>query len=226
MEPLRIDIWSDIACPWCYVGKRRLERALLELQELHDSAPTAGVHLHWRSFELDPQAPPSSPEPADYVARLSRKYGASPEQAQGMIDGMVATAAEEGLEFRFDIIRPGNTFDAHRLLQLAATREGGEHLAGALGERLLRAYMTEGQAMDDHEALLRLALEAGLEGDEVQRVLSSEAFAPEVRRDEAEAARIGVSGVPFFLFDGRLALSGAQPAEVLVEAMRRVIAEA
>jgi predicted DsbA family dithiol-disulfide isomerase len=216
MSPLRVEVWSDIACPWCHVGKRRLEAALGRL------APPAAVEVVWRAFELDPDAPRAQPGGTSYAERLARKYGTSIGEGQAMIDRMTAVAAGDGLDFRFDRIRPGNTFDAHRLLHLA--RERG--VQQAVKERFLRAYLTEGEAIGDRETLARLAAEAGLDRGEAERALSSDLFAAAVRADEAEASRLGIHAVPFFVVDGRYGLAGAQPAEVLHDVLARAIREA
>lgn len=207
-SPLRIDVWSDIVCPWCYIGKRRLERAL-------EAFPEGAVEVVWRSFELDPSAPTELPGPLD--EELARKYGTSLEQAREMMDNLSRTAAAEGLEFHFDRARRGNTVDAHRVLHLAA-REG---LQPAMKERLLRAYMTEGRAVSDRNELAALAAEVGLDGPSVRAMLDTDAFLADVRADEAEARRLGIRGVPFFVLDGRYGVSGAQPADLLADAIRQ-----
>jgi predicted DsbA family dithiol-disulfide isomerase len=209
MEKLRIQIWSDIACPWCHVGKRRLEAALARFPH-HDA-----VEITWRAFELDPAAP-AVREAIPYAQRLGQKYGTSTAQAQGMIDRMTEVARADGLDFRFDRARPGNTFDAHRLIHLAADRG----LQDAVKERFLRAYLTEGEAIGDPETLARLASEAGLDRDEATAVLRGDAYAAEVRQDEAEASAHGIRAVPFFVI-GRYGVSGAQPAELLLQALHR-----
>jgi len=208
---LRIDIWSDIACPWCYVGKRRLEQALARFDHRHD------VEVVWRAFELDPSAPRVRDPQQSYAERLARKYGTTPAQGQAMIDRMVDTAAGDGLALRFDHIRPGNTFDAHRLLHLAHERG----VQDALKERLLRAYLTEGQAIGEPDVLAPLAREVGLDEREVADLLAGDRCAAEVRQDEALARELGISGVPFFVLAGRLGVSGAQPADVLLGALDR-----
>jgi len=210
MEPLRIDLWSDVACPWCWVGKRRFERALADFEE------RGRVQVRWHAFELDPAAPRELPGEISYVERLARKYRTSHERAEEMIRTMTDAGAGEGLALRFDRMRPGNTFDAHRVLHLAA--EAG--LADAAHERLFRAYLGEGEAIGRHDVLERLALEIGLDAADVRAVLASERFSAEVRADEQEAARRGIHGVPCFVLDGRRALSGAQPPEVLLQALR------
>ena len=212
---LRIDIWSDIACPWCYIGKRHLEQALEKF------AHKAEVDVVWRAFELDPSAPRIRDTSQTYAERLAKKYGTTPETAQQRIDQMVGVAAKDGLDFRFDRIRPGNTFDAHRLLHLAHERG----IQDAVKERFLRAYMTEGQAIGDPEVLRGLAREAGLDEAEAREVLEGKRYAAEVRTDEGLARELGISGVPFFVLDGRIGVSGAQPAEVLLGALDKAWSE-
>lgn len=204
---LRIDVWSDIACPWCYVGKRRLEGALAGFE--HRSS----VEVVWRAFELDPAAPRSTgADPSvSYPARLARKYGTSTVQAEAMIARMTAVGHEDALDFHFERVKPGNTFDAHRLLHLAHDRG----IQDAVKERLLRAYMTEGVALGDADALVRVTAEAGLDADEARAVLQSDRYEREVRADEAAARDRGVNGVPFFLVGGLYAVAGAQPVETL-----------
>jgi predicted DsbA family dithiol-disulfide isomerase len=204
-----IDVWSDIACPWCWIGKRRLERGLSLSGRANDVAIT------WRAFELDPTAPPIRDNQQTYVERLARKYGTSVAEAQAMIDRMTQVGEEEGVTFRFDRIRPGNTFDAHRLLHLARAHA----LQDALAERLLAAYFSEGHAIGDRGVLLDLAEDVGLAANEVRRVLASDAYGDEVRGDEARAQSLGVTGVPFFVFAGRFGVSGAQPPELLARAI-------
>ena len=154
VQALPIDVWSDVACPWCWVGKRHLEDALSRFEH-----PTI---VTWHAFELDPAAPARIDGEVDYVGRLARKYGASRERAQAMIDRMVGVGAEAGLDFRFDRAVPSNTFDAHRLLRWASGL-GKQH---ALKERLFSAYMHEGRAIADHETLVAVASDAGLDPDD------------------------------------------------------------
>lgn len=215
MKKLRVDVWSDIACPWCYVGKRRLEAALAGFP--HRDA----VEVVWRAFELDPAAPRTRESSVSYAERLAKKYGSSVSQAEAMIQRMTDVAAEDGLVFRFDKIRPGNTFDAHRVLHLAAERG----VQDAVKERLLRAYMTEGEAIGLPEVLVRLAGEAGLDEEEVHAALTTDAYTREVRADEENARAIGITGVPFFIVGGRYAVSGAQPAELLGRVLEQAWSE-
>jgi predicted DsbA family dithiol-disulfide isomerase len=207
---VRIDIWSDVVCPWCYIGKRRFERALADFPH------AAEVDVVWHSFELDPQAARSTDVPP--AERLAAKYGMTVEQAQAANDRLTATAADEGLEFHLDEARSGNSFDAHRLIHLAADRG----LQGQLKERLLRAYFTERAAIGDPAELRRLAVEVGLDEAEVGRVLDGGddgEYAEDVRADEAQAHSYGISGVPFFVIDDRYGISGAQPTEVFTQAL-------
>ncbi|MGI8845725.1 MAG: DsbA family oxidoreductase, partial [Thermoleophilaceae bacterium] len=194
---MRIEIWSDVVCPWCFIGKRRLEAALQRFAHRDD------VELIWRSFELDPGAPAA--REGDYASRLAEKYGRSVPEAQKMIDSMAAAGAADGLDLRFDIARAGNTFDAHRLLHLAAERD----TQGALKERLFQAYFTEGEAIADHDTLVRLAGEVGLEPTGVESVLGEGTYADAVRSDEERARRYGIAGVPFFVVDEKFGVSGA-----------------
>ncbi len=209
MTSLRLDVWSDLACPWCYVGTRRLEAALAGFEH------AAEVTVRWRSFEPDPSAPRVVDASSSYAERLARKYRVATAQAQAMIDRMTATAAADGITMRFDRIRPGNTFDAHRLLHLAAACGHQD----AVKERLLRAYLGEGACLGEPATLVALAAEAGLDEADARAVLDGERFAAEVRADEALARELGVTGVPFFVLGGRLGVSGAQPAETLRAAL-------
>ena len=211
---LDVQIWSDIACPWCYVGKRRFEAALARFPHAED------VHVHWRSFELDPSAPRVRP-PQDYAERLAGKYGMSREQAQGRIDQLVNVAQAEGLQLNFKEIQPGNTFDAHRLLHLAQAHG----LQAALKERLLRAYLSEGRPIGEHSTLLQAASDVGLDVDLAQATLATDQYAREVRADQELARRLGISGVPFFVLDNHYAIEGAQPTELMLSALTRAYAE-
>ncbi len=211
MSKLRIDVWSDIACPWCFVGKRRLEAALERFPHAEQ------VQVVWRAFELDSSAPREADTSKSHAERLAKKYGMSVAQAQSRTDQLKETARGAGIEFDFEHIRPGNTFDAHRLVHLA--EELG--MQGAMKERFLSAYLSEGEAIGDPKVLQRLAIAAGLPVAEVDRVLESDAYAAEVRADEQQARELGINGVPFFVFDERLAASGAQPVEVLLGALNQ-----
>ncbi len=205
---MRVDVWSDIACPWCAIGKRRFEAALDRLEE--------SVEVTWHSFLLDPNAPPDHGEPQDVL--LARKYGCSVDEARSMDARMTAEAAKEGLTFRFDLMRVGSTFEAHRLHHLATSHGLGE----AMMERLMRAYLEEGVLMADPEALVRLGTEVGLSECDVRFMLAGNAFTDEVRADLEEAQTLGISGVPFFVLEGKYGVSGAQPTETLHSILQEV----
>ena len=211
---MRVEIWSDVVCPWCYVGKRRFETALAAFPHREQ------VEVVWRSFELDPGAP--AERVGDYAQLLADKYGFPVEQGRQMIDTMTQTAAVEGLDFRFDRARVGNTFDAHRLLHLAHARG----VQDAVKERLVHATFTEGEPIGDAETLVRLVTEAGLDADEARAVLAGDRYAAEVRADEAQARAYGISGVPFFVIDGKYGVNGAQPAEAIGEVLATAWAQA
>jgi len=206
---MKVEIWSDVVCPWCYIGKRRFEAALAQFEHADD------VEVIWRSFELDPGAPQLQREP--HAERLARKYGVSLAQVEAMDARLVGEARKEGLDFHLAESKGGNTFDAHRLIHLAA--ESGR--AGEMKERLMKAYFTEGVAIGERAELVRLAADVGLDEAEVKAMLSSERFADAVRADEARARAFGISGVPFFAIDERYGVSGAQPAEVLLDVLRQ-----
>jgi predicted DsbA family dithiol-disulfide isomerase len=204
-----VEIWSDIACPWCYIGKRRFEAALAEFEHRDE------VRVIWRSFELDPDAPRE--RVGDRAERLAQKYGMTVERAREAEQQLTQVAAGEGLGFRFDIARSGSTFDAHRLVHLAS-----EHgLQDAMKERLLRAYFTEGELMADHETLIAAAVEVGLPEDEARETLAGERYAEEVRDDERTAGELGISAVPTFVVDRKIGASGAQPPEALLDLLRQ-----
>jgi predicted DsbA family dithiol-disulfide isomerase len=206
MTSLRLDIWSDVACPWCYVGKRRLEAAVADFPH--------AVEVVWRSFELDSSAPRMIE--GSYAERLARKYHTTTAQGEAMLTRMAATAAAEGITMRYDKIRPGNTFDCHRLLHLASER--GKQ--GELKERFLRGYFCEGEAVGDPRTLTRLAVEVGLDAAEVEAVLASDRYADAVRADQALARELEITGVPFFVFaQGEVAVSGALPVDEMRKAL-------
>ncbi|MEJ7597173.1 MAG: DsbA family oxidoreductase [Kofleriaceae bacterium] len=206
---LRIDVWSDIACPWCYVGKRRLEAAL--------ARDGGAFTVTWHAFELDPSAPRVRDEAGTYAERLAAKYRTSTAQGQAMIDRMTDTAATDGIAMRFDQIRPGNTFDAHRLIHLGHERG----MQDAVKERFLRGYLCEGEPIGEPEVLVRLARDAGLDPAEVSDVVTTDRYAEDVRRDQAEARELGITGVPFFVLGGRVGLSGAQTPDVITGAIAK-----
>lgn len=211
---MQVEIWSDIVCPWCAIGKRRFESALAEFAHRDE------VEVRWRSFELDPTAPRE--REGELAEHLAAKYGVSREQADGMHRQMTETAAAEGWDFHFEHARSGNTFDAHRLVHLGADRG----IQDAVKERLMRGYFTEGARIGDPRTLAALGVEAGLDADEARDVLASDRYADEVRADERQAVTFGISGVPFFVVDQTYGVSGAQPAAALLEVLDTVWAAA
>jgi predicted DsbA family dithiol-disulfide isomerase len=211
---MQVEIWSDVVCPWCYLGKRRFERALEAFGHRDE------VSVVYRSFELDPSAPPGVSTPT--VERLASKYGMTVEQANDAQRQMEQRAAQDGLDFRMAGLRSGNTLDAHRLLQLAKAR----HRQPELAERLYLAYFSEQESIFEHSSLARLAVEAGLDRDEVLRVLASDEYSEAVATDEAMARVLGATGVPLFVIDRRYGISGAQPPETIVEVLDQAWAQA
>lgn len=204
-----VEIWSDIACPWCYIGKRRFETALQRFEHRDQ------VQLTWRSFELDPDAPPE--RPGDLADRLAEKYGMSVEQARASQQNLTEMAADEGLTYHFDRARSGNTFDAHRIVALAATHG----LQDAMNERLLSAYLTEGELVSDPETLVRLGSEVGVPAAAVRETLASDRFAEEVHNDELSARRLGITAVPTFVLDRALGAAGAHPPDQLLALLQQ-----
>jgi predicted DsbA family dithiol-disulfide isomerase len=211
---MQIDIWSDVVCPWCYLGKRRFERALESFDHRDE------VEVVYRSFELDPSAPAGTSTPT--VDLLASKYGMTPEQAEAAQRQMEQRAAQDGLDFRMEALRSGSTRDAHRLLQLARARGRQAELT----ERLHRAYFTEQASIFDHSSLADFAVDAGLDRGEVVAVLDGDDYGDAVDADEAMARSLGATGVPFFVIDRRYGISGAQPAEVMAQALEQAWADA
>ncbi len=207
---MKVEVWSDVVCPWCYIGRRRLEKALAQFP----GRDTVEVVL--RSFELDPNAPLQSEMTLE--ERLMTKYGLSSVEARAANERVTKVAAEEGLGFHLDRARPTNTLAAHRLLQLASVRR----VRPAAEDRFQKAYFSEGASLGDPETLLRLAIDSGLEDGDARRVLAGQAFTLQVRADEKEAAALGARGVPLFAFDRRQMVSGAQPTDYLLEVLNSV----
>ncbi|WP_370247111.1 DsbA family oxidoreductase [Nocardioides sp.] len=216
---MRVEIWSDVVCPWCYLGKRRLEEALAGFEHRDE------VEVVYRSFELDPAAPAhghGDREPT--LVALTRKYGRSESQMRAMMQQLIATAAEEGLAFRLLETVHTSTRDAHRLLHLA--REvGGPALQYRLKEALFAAYFTRAQDVADPAVLAAVAAEVGLDADRVAQVLAGQEYAAQVQADIDAAHELGVGGVPFTVVDGRYGISGAQPAEAIGQVLERAWSE-
>jgi predicted DsbA family dithiol-disulfide isomerase len=211
---MQVEIWSDVVCPWCYLGKRRFERGLEAFSHRDE------VEVVYRSFELSPDSPPGETTPT--VERLASNYGMTREQAEDAQRQMEERAAAEGLEFRMTDLRSGNTRDAHRLLHLAKERG----VQAELAERLHRAYFTEQASIFDHESLTNIAVAAGLDASDARRVLAEQEYDDAVTTDEAMAQAIGATGVPLFVIDRRYGISGAQPPELITETLEKAWAEA
>jgi predicted DsbA family dithiol-disulfide isomerase len=207
---LKIQIWSDIMCPFCYIGKRRIEAALQNFD--HKDA----VEIEWKSFQLDPSFIAS---PEDNMAEhLAEKYRKDADWAQGMLDDMTQNAKNSGLDFHFEKAVMANSLHAHRLLHLAKKY----NLANDLEELLFKAYLTDGKNINDLDTLKALGLEVGLNAESINEVLHSNAYANEVQQDINEAQSIGVQGVPFFVFNNKYAVSGAQHVETFVKTLEKV----
>ena len=210
---MKVEIWSDVVCPWCYIGKRRFERALAQFDHAND------VEVEWRSFQLNPDQPKGVRQAHD--EHLATKLGASVTQVRAMNERVIGLARAEGLEYDFDRYQVINTFDTHRLTHLAKARA----LGAEMQERLLRAQLVEGEVLDDPDTLVRLAGEVGLDPDEAGQVLGSDAYAAEVDNDLKEARQLGIGGVPFFVFDRRFGVSGAQESDLFLQVLRRAQTE-
>jgi len=206
---MKIEIWSDIICPFCYIGKRKFESALEQFANKSD------VQIEWRSFQLNPLF--QTDKSKNIYQYLAERKGWTLEYSRNIHAHMAKTAKEVGLHYDFDKAIPANTFNAHRVSHLAAKY----NLQEQAEERLFSAYFTEGKNIDDHETLVLLGIEIGLPEEEVRNMLSSDAHANEVKTDEDEAQQIGVRGVPFFVFDRKYAISGAQPVEVFLKALQK-----
>lgn len=211
-DPIRVDVWSDVVCPWCYIGKRRLEQAI----RLHESDPSAApVMVTYHSFQLAPDTPTDLDESA--LEYLIRRKGVDETRARAMQSHVTHVASTVGLEYHFEKARSANTHLAHQLIHFAA-----EHEAQAEAkERVFKAHFTEGRDIGQIDTLVEIAGEAGLDPEQARDALETGKFEEAVEQDRDLAARIGINGVPFFVFDGKIGVSGAQPPETLLEAMRR-----
>jgi predicted DsbA family dithiol-disulfide isomerase len=207
---IQVEIWSDFVCPFCYIGKRNFEKAVAQLGNKDQ------VQVTFRSFELDPNA--VTGEKGSIYEKLSKKYGKTLEWAQQANQQVTQTAKVVGLTYHMDQVVPANSFDAHRLSHLAK-KEGKNDL---IQELVMTAYFTEGKDISDHTVLKTIGVQAGLNESEIQAMLSSDDFKIEVRQDEEMARDIGVGGVPFFVFNRKFAVSGAQPPEAFIEAFDEV----
>ncbi|MFE7062620.1 DsbA family oxidoreductase [Sutcliffiella sp. NPDC057660] len=207
---MKIEVWSDFVCPFCYIGKRRLEEALEKFPQRDQ------VEVQYKSFELDPNAKRDTNLTIHEI--LAKKYGMPVSEAKKMSEGVAAQAATVGLQFNFDTNIPTNTFDAHRLAKLAE-KKGKDH---ELTESLLKAHFTDSKHIGSLDFLKDLSAEIGLDVAEVEEVLSGNQYEQDVRADEAEAREIGVQGVPFFVINRKYAISGAQSVETFIQALEKV----
>ncbi len=210
---MKVEIWSDVMCPFCYIGKRKFEKALSEFEGKE------AVEIEWKSFQLNPD---QETDPTKNINQyLSEIKGWSLEQAKEMNHRVSAMAKEVGLNYNLDKAVVANSFDAHRLIQLAKRKNLGDQME----EALFKAYFIDGKNTADHATLIALAGEAGIDETEAKAILDSGIFADEVEADIELAGQIGVRGVPFFVFDRKYAVSGAQPPEVFLETMKKCKSE-
>lgn len=210
---MKVEIWSDFVCPFCYIGKRHFEAALNQF------ANKSSVEVVYKSFELDPNA--KLHYDMDMHHLLAAKYGMSLEQAKAANENVSRQAAQVGLTYHFDTMQPTNTFAAHRLVHFA-TQQGK---MTEMAERLFKAYFTESKHIGEHETLSALAAEIGMDPEEVVKMLNSNDFSKEVRADEQEAGMLGIQGVPFFVINRKYAVSGAQPIDVFLGALQKASEE-
>ncbi|MBP1241661.1 putative DsbA family dithiol-disulfide isomerase [Frigoribacterium sp. PvP120] len=210
-DPVVVDVWSDIACPWCFIGKRKFEAAVKRFD--------GDVVVEYHSFELSPDTPVDFE--GDEIDFLSKHKGMPADQVQGMLENVAGIAAEVGLAYDFDALKHTNTVKAHQLLHFAKAR--GRQLD--MKERLLSAYFEEGRHVGRVEDLADLAAEIGLDRDEVVAALESDAHLADVRDDQRQAQAYGISGVPFFVLEGKYGISGAQAPETFLGALQQVVAE-
>ncbi len=206
---LKIQIWSDVMCPFCYIGKRKIEEALTQFENKES------VAIEWKSFQLDPSFVATPNE--NIVDHLAEKYRKDTDWAQTMIKNMTENAKRSGLDFHFEKAILANSLNAHRLLHLAKKH----NLSNELEELLFKAYLTDGKNVNDLDTLKSLGLEVGLDKTAIEKVLHTDTYTNEVRQDQEEAQAIGVTGVPFFVFDNKYAVSGAQPTEVFLKTLEK-----
>lgn len=212
---MKVEIWSDIMCPFCYIGKRNFEAALKQIDFKNE------IEVEWKSFQLDPSIPASFEVKMNTYEYLAQRKGMSVEKSKNLHANVVETALKAGLEYNFDKSVVANSFDAHKLIQLAKTKGWGDQAE----ERLFKAYFTDGKDMSDHTVLTTIGIEIGLKETEIINALTSDEFSEKVNTDIQEAQQIGVTGVPFFVFDRKYAVSGAQPTDVFVNALKQSFTE-
>ncbi len=212
---MKVEIWSDIMCPFCYIGKRNFEAALNEFDAKNE------IEIEWKSFQLDPTIPKMFEKKVSTYEYLAERKGMPVERSKEMHDNIVETARKVGLTYNFEKAVVANSFDAHKLIQLAKTKGLGD----AAEESLFKAYFTDGKDMSDHSTLIQLGKEIGLNEEEIIAALVSEEFEAKVNFDVSEGSQLGVTGVPFFVFDRKYAVSGAQPIETFLNALKQSHAE-
>ena len=212
---MKVEIWSDIMCPFCYIGKRNFEAALNEFDAKNE------IEIEWKSFQLDPTIPKSFEKKVSTYEYLAERKGMPVERSKEIHDNIVETARKVGLTYNFEKAVVANSFDAHKLIQLAKTKGLGD----AAEESLFKAYFSNGQDMSDHSTLVQLGNEIGLNEEEITAALVSEEFEAKVNFDVSEGSQLGVTGVPFFVFDRKYAVSGAQPIETFLNALKQSHAE-
>jgi protein disulfide-isomerase len=212
---MKVEVWSDIMCPFCYIGKRHYEAALKQF------ADSNRIEIEWKSFQLDPTIPKNPENKNNVYKYLADRKGMSEAQSRKMHDNVVEMAKQVGLSYNFDNAVIANSFDAHKMIQLAKTKGLGDEAE----ERLFRAYFIEGMDFGDIPTLVKIGQEIGLESTEIEVALLSDDFAYKVKSDVAEAAQLGIQGVPFFVFNRKYAISGAQPTESFLETMQKSFSE-
>lgn len=210
---MKVEIWSDIACPFCYIGMKRFQEGLSKFPQAEQ------LEIIFRSFELDPQAERNISVNIHDV--LASKYGMTREKAEEMNQGITAQAAALGLDFHMDTMKLTNTFDAHRMIHFAASHGKMSEMK----EAIFKAYFTDSKHVGDHETLHSIAVELGLNSVAAREVLAGDHYAAEVRADEQSAAELGIRGVPYFVLDRKYAISGAQPPEVFLQALEKAWSE-
>ena len=210
MKKVKVEIWSDLTCPFCYIGKHNFELALTQLERPET------VIVQWRSFELDPNA--SKQYPGTLYDWLSKRYGRTQQEVIEMNKPIIQQGELLGLTFNLDKVQPTNSFDAHRLMHLVSQQAK----ATALAEALYKAYFTEGKNISDRDVLTQAGQSCGLAKNEIDQVLATDKFASQVREDEFEAQRLSIRGVPYFLFDRKFYVSGSQPTHVFSEILKKM----
>jgi predicted DsbA family dithiol-disulfide isomerase len=212
---MKVEVWSDIMCPFCYIGKRNYENALEKFSNKNY------VDIEWHSFQLDPTIPKNTGKKENVYQYLADKKGISYEQSAKLHESLIQTAKKAGLDYRFDQAIVANSFDAHRMIQLAKSKGLGDEAE----EKLFRAYFTEGRDFGDHETLIAIGKEIGLAEGDIKMALNSDEYAAKVETDIQEADELGIRGVPFFVFDRKYAVSGAQPPEHFLQALQQSFTE-